>query len=113
MSPDTVVILDPNKETYVHCTYCGGLDHNINMCGIYERHHEFGTPLDMVRDMVLARRQAKMFGGIPEEYLKHPTKEQEEKAREYRHNENEREKAYLKHYIQTVILPERRKNENI
>lgn len=70
-----------------NCPYCGSLDHILQRCGVYEFHHDLGESQDPEwikgREMVLARRKALAFGGIPELYLRNPDDSQVQKIRAY------------------------------
>lgn len=79
------------------CSYCGSDSHIIQRCEVYDFHHDMGSEEDKEwiegRKMVLARRMAKHFGGIPEEYISNPTPEQAAVAHAYRAERERKWKA--------------------
>jgi hypothetical protein len=83
-----IVGIDPRDDGEVllrkeetKCTYCLSAAHTITQCDLYDSHNDRGSYSDPEwiagREMVLARRKAKHFGGIPEMYLSNPTVEQQ------------------------------------
>lgn len=81
-----LTIEDQRPPSQSNCSYCGA-EHQITQCDVYEFHNDPGAEVDAEwiagRDMVLARRKTKHFGGIPEMYLKSPTPEQSALAHAY------------------------------
>lgn len=85
------------------CSYCGDSAHIISKCPTYEFEHDMGTDTDPEwiegRKMVLARRKALAYGGIPELYLRNPTREQAAKATKYKLDKEEKFKAVVKEFL--------------
>lgn len=95
------------------CTYCESNSHTIDRCDLFDFHNDMGSFEDEEyrkgREMVLARRKSKHFGGIPELYLKNPTPEQQALI----HAHRTEYKRAIDSVIAELVAKRKAKNENV
>lgn len=92
------------------CTYCDSPEHSIQRCDVYEFHNDMGSDVSEEwtrgRDLVLARRKCKYYGGIPEMYLKKPSPEQARIAERYRLEQKDKFIADAKRISEEMRKPQ-------